>query len=261
MLSRADEWVEQVRSRPPTDDLMPGVIPAEPGIILLSGRTGIGKTNLLLQLAHSAATGKQFLGFELKKSKVGFLAFEGTDDKMADRLDKMQRSFSPVGDNLLFARRSPRKLAGNEKEFFDSFKGVGLMIIDPLKYLVAGDYTKPHPAHEFLGALMSLIADLKAPIILGHHIRKPDKRGLIDPGEVYELKGAGDYVEAATSVLLLEREPQGHRPTGGYAPVNHDHQILYFAKARDAVEALDPIPLRFDREKLLYIRRDTEVYT
>jgi hypothetical protein len=60
-------------------------------------------------------------------------------------------------------------------------------------------------------------------------------------------------VEAATTVMLLERERQGHRPGGGFAPVIPDHAVLYFPKARDAVAALEPILLRFDRERLLWV--------
>jgi hypothetical protein len=263
MLEPVEDWISRVRSRPQVPDLVEELIPAKSGLILLGGRTGIGKTNLVLQLAFSVATGVEFLGLGTRKADVGYLGFEGAPDKMADRLEKLARSFSDWQGHLRFAVRTPLKLEGNEAQFLAMFEGVGLAILDPLKYLVSGDYIKPADAQRFVARLLMVAEELGAPILVSHHIRKPDKRLLIEPGDLYELKGAGDYVEAATTVMLLERERQGHRPTGGFAPVIRDHAVLYFPKTRDAVEAAEPIPMRFDRERLLFVPRGFEpvVYT
>jgi len=253
MLESIEEWLRQVRSRPHVPDLVDELIPAEPSLILLGGRTGIGKTNLALQLAFSVATGTEFLGLRTHQADVVYLGFEGAPDKMANRLEKLASGFTDWQGHLRFDVRPPLRLEGNEAQFLAMFQGVGLAIFDPLKYLVTGDYIKPADAQRFLAHVLRLADELGAPILISHHIRKPDKRGLIEPGDLYELKGASDYVEAATTVMLLERERQGHRPGGGFAPVNPDNAVLYFAKARDAVASLDPVPMRFDRDKLLFV--------
>ena len=256
MLESAEKWISQVRSRPQVPDLVKELIPAKSGLILLGGRTGIGKTNLALQLAFSVATGVEFLGLKTRQADVGYLGFEGAPDKMANRLEKQARSFSDWQGHLRFDVRTPMKLEGNEALFLSMFRGVGLAILDPLKYLVSGDYIKPAYAQAFVARVLKLAEELGAPILLSHHIRKPDMRGLFEPGDLYELKGAGDYVEAATTVMLLERERQGHKPGGGWARPNPDHAVLHFAKTRDAVAALEPIPMRFDRERLLFVPID-----
>ncbi len=215
MLEPVEEWMSQVRSKPQVPDLVEELIPANSGLVLLGGRTGIGKTNLVLQLAFSVATGVKFLGLQTHQADVGYLGFEGAPDKMANRLEKLARGFSDWQGHLRFAVRPPLKLEGNEAQFLTMFQGVGLAILDPLKYLVSGDYIKPADAQRFLARLLTLADDLGAPILISHHIRKPDMRGLFEPGDLYELKGAGDYVEAATTVMLLERERQGHRLGGG----------------------------------------------
>lgn len=256
MLDPLEQWIEEVRARPYVPDLVEELIPAQPALILLAGRAGIGKTNLVLQLAFSVATGADFLGLKTRQTSVGYLGFEGTPEKMAGRLEKLQRAFPGWEGHVQFSLHTPLRLAGNEDLFSESFQGLGLVVLDPLKYLVAGDYVKPADAQRFLATLLGIASELGAPILLCHHIRKPDKRVLLDPGDLYEVKGAGDYVEAATTVMLLERERQGHRPGGGFAPVNRDHAVLHFAKARDAVAALDPILLQFDRERLLWVPRE-----
>ena len=258
MLDPAEKWLNKVRSKPRVPDLVEELIPAKSGLVLLGGRTGIGKTNLVLQLAFSVATGVEFLGMRAHHTDVGYLGFEGAPDKMANRLEKLARGFSGWEGHFRFDVRSPLRLEGNEAQFLTMFQGVGLAILDPLKYLVSGDYIKPADAQRFLAHVLRLADDLGAPILISHHIRKPDKRGMIEPGDLYELKGASDYVEAATTVMLLEKERQGHRPTGGFAPVNPDHAVLYFPKARDAVAALDPIPMRFDRDRLLFVPIDNK---
>ena len=256
MLEPVEDWISQVRSKPQVPDLVEELIHAAPSLVLLGGRTGIGKTNLVLQLAFSVATGVEFLGLRTHQADVGYLGFEGAPDKMANRLEKLGLSFSGWEGHLRFAVRPPLKLEGNEAQFLAMFEGTGLAILDPLKYLVLGDYIKPADAQRFLTHVLRLASELGAPILISHHIRKPDMRGLFEPGDLYELKGAGDYVETATTVMLLERERQGHKPGGGFAPVNPDNAVLYFAKARDAVASLDPIPMRFDRERLLFVPRD-----
>ena len=259
MLDPAEKWLHKVRSKPQVPDLIEELIPAAPSLVLLGGRTGIGKTNLVLQLAFSVATGVEFLGLQAHQADVGYLGFEGAPDKMANRLEKLGLSFSGWQGHLRFDVRPPLKLEGNEAQFLAMFQGVGLAILDPLKYLVSGDYIKPADAQRFLARLLRLADELGAPILISHHIRKPDMRGLFEPGDLYELKGAGDYVEAATTVMLLERERQGHLRTGGFASVNPDNAVLHFAKTRDAVAALDPIPMHFDRERLLWLPRDFKI--
>lgn len=256
MLDDVEKWIGHVRSQPKVPDLVEELISVQSGFVLLGGRTGIGKTNLVLQLAFSVATGAGFLGLHTRQADVGYLGFEGAPAKMADRLEKLGRSFSGWKGHLRFALRTPLKLEGNEAQFLAMFEGVGLVIFDPLKYLVTGDYIKPADAQRFVAGILRLADSLGAPILVSHHIRKPDMRGLFQPGDLYELKGAGDYVEAATTVMLLERERQGHKPGGGFAPVSRDHAELHFPKTRDAVADLEPIALRFDRERLLFVPRD-----
>jgi len=174
---------------------------------------------------------------------------------MLDRLDKLHRTY-PNGafNNFDFDLSTPLRLTGRGEYFLERYSKMelGLLAFDPLKYLVCGDYSKPSDALRFITALQVLSEDLHVPILLCHHIRKPDKQSLIEPGDLYELKGASDYVDHATTVMMLRRESHGHRPGGGFAPVRPDYFTLHFAKARNALAAMEPILIKLNREKLVF---------
>jgi len=67
----------------------------------------------------------------------------------------------------------------------------------------------------------------------------------------FEVKGASEYVEAATTVLLLERAQQPKDNFGKFLPTNDD-RTLYFSKVKDGPTDLVPITLHFDRETMLF---------
>jgi predicted ATP-dependent serine protease len=53
----ADEWAEVVDRRPKVAHLIDDILPDSPGdFSIIGGRTGIGKTNLQMQMALSLAT-------------------------------------------------------------------------------------------------------------------------------------------------------------------------------------------------------------
>jgi RecA-family ATPase len=251
----ANEWIELVRNMPKRDNLIEDLLvdalnPHE--YMLIAGRTGIGKTNLALHLAYCLATGTPFFGLKCKRTTVGYIGFEGTITKMVDRLEKISQNFPDPGDNLRFELCSPFVLDRKLSEFEGKVAGCRVIFLDPLRYLVTGDYCKPSDAIRFISLLDRELAKLKATAIVVHHIRKPNQLLLIDPGDLYQMKGAAEYADAATSVLMLERTRQRHNPGGGFARVDPDNVTLYFAKHRDAVGELKPIELHFNRNKLLF---------
>ena len=117
MLSFKD-WLKNEESKPRTPDLIEELLAAD-GIelMLLAGRTGIGKTNLVLHLAFCLATGRPFFGVECQKTVVGYLGFEGTHQKMADRLKKIAANFPDPGDNFRFHLSPPLILERKLDEF------------------------------------------------------------------------------------------------------------------------------------------------
>ena len=257
MLDPMDLWLKKVRDEPSTADLIKEILAGPPSFMLLAGRPGIGKTNMALQIGFSLATGTPFLGFKTSKVRVAYLGFEGSREKLADRVEKMSLNFPCPVTLFHLDIIPPLKFKGeNIVQIEEATRGCGVIIVDPLKYLVPGNYIQPNDALAFLTDVRNFMKKNTSSFIFCHHIRKPNPNSLLDPGDLFEAKGATDYAEAATSVLLLERERQKHYSTGGFAKVNPDDTILYFSKTRDAIGALDPMPLHFDRQKLLWVKQE-----
>ena len=180
---------------------------------------------------------------------------EGSDQKILNRFNTISNSFPPnAEDNIHWEHTTAITLteAGVE-QMEEIVSGLDVVIIDPLRPLIAGDYTMPKDANTFLKRLQMIQNETSTRIILIHHIRKPDKRVKVQPEDLqFEVKGAAEYVEAATTVLLLERAKQSQDDLGRFQRSNDD-KTLYFTKVKDSPTDLSPITLRFDRARMLFL--------
>jgi RecA-family ATPase len=253
------KFVQQVRAKPSLPFIVDELIPAQPGYILLAGPAGIGKTHLTTQLLTCLAEGADFLGFHTSSIKGSYLGFEGGKEMMCERIEKILKFCSNgVADMVSFDIIPTKRLSGNESWFMDMAeldgKELSVLAIDPLKYLIGSDYTKPGEAIRFIERLQAFHDHNNLVMFLTHHIRKRDQRSILDPSDIMdEVKGAGDYADHATTVMVLERERQlrviGDR---GFAPVRKGYFTLHFPKARHARGTLEPITLRFNKDTLQF---------
>ena len=77
------------------------LISTDSGFGLVAGRTGLGKTNLLLNLSCMLSTGSDFFGLATKKCRVGYFTFEGGEDNLKDRYFRiLKRGYVPDPDYL-----------------------------------------------------------------------------------------------------------------------------------------------------------------
>ena len=245
----------EIMNRPPADDLIQDLLPdSSSAYMLICGRSGIGKTFLALNMLHCLATGSPFLSHKTNKCKVGYLSMEGSDRKILNRFDTISESFSNAEDNIYWHHTTAITLnKDGVLELEKIITGLDVIIIDPLRPLIAGDYTTPKDANTFLKRLQRVQNETSTRIILIHHIRKPDKRVKVQPEDLqFEVKGAAEYVEAATTVLLLERAPQPKDDTGRFGQ-GSDDRLLHFVKVKDSPTDLKPLMLRFDRQRMLFL--------
>ena len=239
------QWVEKIKSRQTSPQLVQSLLPQESGEYLaISGRTGIGKTNLGLHLAFCLATGRHFYSFPCSRVSVVYLALEGDPDNIVERYEKIQSRFPPVEDNLgfeLLPKDTPRRLL---REIEEKSKGYRVLILDPVKWLVQGDFCKPRDAESFIQYYRGMLQANGQTGIIILPIRKPGNQAqLIYPGDVYSIKGATEYVDSATTVLLLEKKPHSRKDT---------QVTLYFAKSRIATKELGPMDLEFSYDDCQY---------
>lgn len=248
-----EEWNRMIKQKKVMPQLIQDILTDEKGeYMVLAGRTGIGKTNLILDLAFCLATGTPFFGLKCEKTIVNYMAFEGDPSNMRDRYLKLRRNFPATEGQLYFEMlpiESPLKLT---KEVFGKLKktdGCKVIILDPIRYIVLGDYLKPLDVAAFIGSFKELLTICGASAIITLPIRKPyAAKGIIRPGDVYSIKGATEYVDGATSVLLVEKRAYSQQRSRNRQN-SGDSVTLSFAKHRIATRELTPVHLQFDRNK------------
>lgn len=253
-MKTVDQVIEDLKKEPPADDIIKDLLPnSTTAYMLICGRSGIGKTNFVLQLAFCIATSRKFFSLETKQKTVGYLSFEGGQRQIAKRFEKLKQTFGSAGDYLQWEHSMPIKLNSKGKDTFKkSITGLEVAIIDPLRPLVCGDWMKPADASAFLENLREVQNDTGTVIILVHHIRKPDRKLRVLPEDVqFEIKGATEYVDGAATVLLLDR-PRHSRDDLGRFSSNPDDRVLYFPKVKDAPAEFKPLNLRFCRDDLIF---------
>ncbi len=253
-MKSVDQLLEEIKKEPLSDDVVKDLLPnSTSAYMLICGRSGIGKTNLVLYLAFCIATGKKFFSMEVKQKTVGYLSFEGGQRQIAKRFEKLKQSFGSAGEYLRWEHSLPIKLSPKGKDDLKRLiTGLEVAIIDPLRPLVTGDWMKPADASNFLENLREVQNDTGTTVILVHHIRKPDRKLMVLPEDLqFEIKGATEYVDGAATVLLLER-PRFVQDDSGRFQSNSDDRVLYFPKVKDAPAEFQPLKLRFCRDELIF---------
>jgi hypothetical protein len=242
-LIHPDDWLKLDILAEPA--IIKNILPAQAGeYILVSGRTGIGKSILMLNLLYCLGTGSPFFGFECRKTRTGLLIMEGDRSNLQDRIKKVKEQYPPTDNIALDLRLETKPLERHLDHYKEAFRGCEVVMLDNLRQVTTSERLKNEYASRFVDGFHKFLRELGAVGILTHHVKKPNTNSLIEPGDVYELKGASEYVDDAATVILLERERQQRNPYGQFMPVNPDEITLYFAKSRIADRTLEPISLR-----------------
>ena len=253
-MKRLQDMRDEIAKEPEADDLIQDLLPdSNSAYMLIAGRSGIGKTFLLLNILYCLASGTPFMSRKTKKCKVGYLSLEGDRKKILKRFNTIGLSFPGAEDNIFWEHHMPFKLNSKGIDWLTAkVDGLDIIGIDPLRPLVPGDYTIPKDVSAFIENLRA-VQDKTGVVVIGsHHIRKPDKRIKVQPEDLlFEIKGASEYVESATSVLLLERGKQERGEFGKFV-TNTSLKNLHFVKKKDAPAEPIPLPLRFNAETYLF---------
>jgi AAA domain len=218
------------------------------GYGVVAGKTGIGKTNFLLNMAFCIAMGTPFLKLKTTKRKVLYLSFEGGEDNLKDRIMKIMLRGQPDKDWLHIERiKDSFVLLKNRQEFKNMIAPFDVVFIDPIKWFVGGKYTDPVRVTEFTSVLLPILKDSGKIAILALQVNKRDPRIKLNPGDIDSIKGAGDYNEDATFTILLERSELRGKTVQPH--LKDKYITLHWCKHReDDNDTLRPIELYFDNQ-------------
>lgn len=235
-------------SNPKKDYIIDQLISLGSGYGLVAGRTGLGKTNMLLNLGFQLALGLPFFGLPIKKSRVGYFTFEGDEDNLKNRASRIvMRGLVPEENWFQIGRIDAFIVLKNTNKFREMIYPFDVVMLDPIKWMLGGDYTKPKIVAEFTKVIVEVLRKENKIAIFSAQIRKPDTRLKIEPGDLWSIKGAADYIEDATFVLLLERSEL--RGKSVVPELKDRYLTLSFVKHREATRDIVPIDLYYDYEK------------
>jgi len=252
-MSEAYQW-QANRPRFYIDQLMPNST-SDFGVI--SGRLGLGKTNLALELLVCLATGDPFFGLSVEQIPVVYLDFEGNPMNITERLEKILKRHSLPPDGYLNFQNLKNDrfvLHKNLNRLIDEVEDAKLVLIDGCKHLIEGEYVKPSKIKVFGEDLLKAMHEGNFCSILTWQIKKPHEETLISPGDLFSLKGAADLVEDATFVLLLEKPKP--RKEGKEMKYPSDISVnLYFAKTKEARVVVPTEQLEYEHNGCRFLKR------
>lgn len=173
------------------------------GLYLLAGASKIGKSWLVLWLAHCISLGQNVWGLKTKRSDVLYLSLEDTHQRLQRRL--VEVSGGETG-SLTIATDAELLGSGLEEQlsnYLHDNPETKFIIIDTLQkirqlkgdsYSYAGDYAT-------LTALKQIADRFDLTILLVHHTRKQEADDAVD-----KISGTTGLIGCADGSLILEKE-------------------------------------------------------
>lgn len=200
---------------------LPGLVP-KLNVTLVTGDGATGKSTLLQQFGSAASVGRPFLGMETTPTTVLCINAEDLDDELHRRQAAIARSMDlPLErfENLhLLSWASHDAVIATadnytnivkptsrwfEMEYWVKKLRPGLLMLDPLADLFAGDEIKRTQARQFIGMLRAFGLKYRTTICLAAH---PSQTGIANRSGSAGSTGWGNSVR---SRLYFERMKQG----------------------------------------------------
>lgn len=242
------EWLSPARWQgltPPRREWLVQNCFAAGNVGLISGDGGIGKTILLLQLMACAATGRSWLGLEVRQGRSLFLACEDDADELWRRLYDISRAMdvelADFGEHMLLRPRVGQQNALIEFERYTGKPqstrlytrlltrarafGATYIVIDTATQTFAGNQNNESHVAAYINQLRRLAISIQGIVILTKH---PSVSGLQSGSG---LSGNVAWNNSVRSRLYFRKTKTGREIAG----VKNNYGSL-----------IDPIPLKWD---------------
>ena len=219
------------------DDALEGILPND--LILITAPSGVGKTELVAQIALNAAKKNKklyFLPLETYKGEVEErLFYKGCVQKfyldphrsagVPDYLkwahgkqeDLLQKYYEETKTELSVFRDNITLLDGGDDFGIEDFEKIftqaavadraDLVILDHLHYMEAQDENENKFHKQALKKMQEMVKRHGVPMLLVAHIRKRDrKQKIVAPG-MEDIHGSSDIFKMATKMISIAKAP------------------------------------------------------
>ncbi len=210
--------------------ILPDVLP-ETGLFLLCGKPKAGKSWLAMGIAMALAQGGQYIGRDVPRKRVLYLALEDTPRRLNARMKKLHIGKGSDLRGLEFRVAAPKIGSGLEQQLRDAARdGFQILILDTLQKIrpPAGKRgTQYAEDYDVLSAIKAVADDCGICILVVHHVRKVESD---DPQD--DISGTNGIAGAVDGAIILRR--MRGKPEA----------VLHVTGGRDLPES--EIGLRFD---------------
>jgi hypothetical protein len=176
---------------------------------VLASSSKAGKTWMLMDMALSVASGKDWLKWKTNKAKVLVVNFEIPDAFVAERIRQLTPKKGGIDEGEL-ANVHILNLRGHSADFSDLLKSIshqiaseayGLIILDPIyKGLAGADENKAGDIAQLCHQLEMLCVQTGAAVVYAHHFSKGNKSS---QNPLDRLSGSGVFARDPDSIILL----------------------------------------------------------
>ena len=156
--------------------------------MLISGASKAGKTCLLMELGLSLATGREWLGFPCRQSKVLFVNMELEESTAVSRFhqicDAWGLNWATIGNLKLVTLRGLGMTLGDLMRYLQKAADevpeerknpYEVVIIDPIYKLLEGEENSMAAVKSFCSAMDWISSSLEVAVIYSHHHSKGSK--------------------------------------------------------------------------------------
>jgi RecA-family ATPase len=185
---------------PPLQWVVPGLVPEGSGLLAAAPKEG--KSWLVFTLALAAATGSKFLGVQLERRPVLYLALEDGHRRLQERQRRILGE-EPAPDNLLLKIDGADALDAAKRFVLDRPGQLPLVIVDTLARVrpPRDPRSNAYLADYEFAAKLKEIADLRATVLGVHHTRKQASEDFLE-----SASGTNGLTGAVDFVMVLQRE-------------------------------------------------------
>jgi len=231
LISATDFLAEAIVETPMT---VPPFFP-DPGRLVVTAFSGVGKTNLILNMGGAISAGGDFLGWQAKKKTVLFVDGENPRSEIQRRARSIFKSLGADARNVHFSFPQKRvdllKDKGlRELERMINATGAGVAILDSfLNFFPVHNENDSSEVRPALDRITVLTRSLKCSVVIVDHTMKPlrEYRGGGSSGPPTP-RGSGAKVDWSDATVALEEKKAEGRIL----------RTIYFTKVRTCA----PIP-------------------
>ena len=211
----------------PQHELIEGML--APGLYILAGASKIGKSWLVLQIAHCVSMGLPLWGRKVQKSEVLYLALEDTERRIQSRL--MRICGGETGE-IAFATESEVLGRGFEEQvtnYLHKHPQAKLVIVDTLIKVREMNSRGSAYADDYatMTAFKRIAERYGITMLIVHHTRKQEAGDIMDM-----ISGTTGIMGCADGAMVLER-PLRRVPKGSISMTGRDFQDAKISLIQD----------------------------